>query len=143
MKKLPVGIQNIREILAENHVYVDKTKFIWRLIQGGKHYLMSRPRRFGKSLFVNTLEEVFRGNRELFTGLDIYDSDYQWQQHMVLHFDFAQVASNSPEEFDIGLRAELERMGQLFGVHVAGPSVQFQLKVLVEELAKLIPLWFW
>jgi len=136
MKKLPIGIQSIREILEEDQVYVDKTKFILNLIQSGKHYFMSRPRRFGKSLFVNTLEEVFKGNKELFKGLAIYDNEYDWEEHPVLHFDFAQIASSTIEEFNVGLKAELERMGALYGVSVEGPSVQFQLKVLVETLSK-------
>lgn len=136
MKKLPIGIQSIREILEEDQVYVDKTKFILNLIQSGKHYFMSRPRRFGKSLFVNTLEEVFKGNKELFKGLEIYNSEYSWEEHPVLHFDFAQIASSTIGEFNAGLKAELERMGALYGVSVEGPSVQFQLKVLVEALSK-------
>lgn len=136
MKKLPIGIQSIREILEEDQVYVDKTKFALNLIKNGKHYFISRPRRFGKSLFVNTLEEIFKGNKELFKGLDIYDSEYDWQGYPILHFDFAQIASNSIEEFNAGLKAELERMGKLYGIPIEGPSAQFQLKVLIEELSK-------
>ena len=66
MKKLPIGIQSIREILEEKQIYVDKTGFALNLISKGKHYFMSRPRRFGKSLFINTLEEIFKGNKDLF-----------------------------------------------------------------------------
>lgn len=76
IKKLPIGIQSIREILEEDQVYVDKTTFILSLIRNGKHYFMSRPRRFGKSLFLNTLEEIFKGNKDLFKGCAIYESDY-------------------------------------------------------------------
>ncbi len=64
--KLPIVLQNIREVLLENYAYVDKTSHALNLIQGGKHYLLLRPRRFGKFLFVSTLAEVFRGNKELF-----------------------------------------------------------------------------
>jgi len=138
MKKLPVGIQSITKILSNNeYVYVDKTGFVKKLIEEGTpHYFLSRPRRFGKSLFLNTLEEIFKGNKELFKGLEIYDSDHDWQKYSVLYFDFAQIASSSIEEFNIGLKAELERMGKLYGIPIEGPSVQFRLKVLVEELSK-------
>lgn len=138
MKKLPIGIQSIKKILDEGeYIYVDKTGFIKRLFdEGAPYFFMSRPRRFGKSLFLNTLEEIFKGNKELFKGLEIYDSEYSWEEHPVLHFDFAQIASSTIGEFNAGLKAELERMGALYGVSVEGPSVQFQLKVLVEALSK-------
>ena len=83
MKKLPIGVQSIREILEEKQVYVDKTGFALDLISKGKHYFMSRPRRFGKSLFLNTLEEIFKGNKEIFKECKIYESDYSWQKHPV------------------------------------------------------------
>ena len=69
LKKLPVGIQNFREIIEDNHIYVDKTMYIHQLISNGKSYFLSRPRRFGKSLFLNTIAEVFKGSKELFKGL--------------------------------------------------------------------------
>ena len=68
-KKLPIGIQTFREIREEGHYYVDKTGFALQLIEGGKYYFLSRPRRFGKSLFLDTLKELFEGNRALFEGL--------------------------------------------------------------------------
>ncbi len=67
--KLPIGIQTFREIRDENHYYVDKTAYAARLVSEGKHYLLSRPRRFGKSLFVDTVKELFEGNEPLFRGL--------------------------------------------------------------------------
>ena len=74
-RKLPIGIQTFRKIREEGCYYVDKTAYIRQLVEEGSHYFLSRPRRFGKSLFVDTLKEVFEGDRALFEGLDIYD---QW-----------------------------------------------------------------
>ena len=68
-KKLPIGIQTFREIREEGHYYVDKTPFALQLITQGKYFFLSRPRRFGKSLFLDTLKELFEGNRVLFKGL--------------------------------------------------------------------------
>ncbi|MDX8430230.1 MAG: AAA family ATPase (plasmid) [Candidatus Algichlamydia australiensis] len=136
IKKLPIGIQSIREILEEGCIYVDKTGFAKDLIDNGKHYFMSRPRRFGKSLFLNTIEEIFKGNKELFKGLKIYESKYNWQKHPVLYFDFAQILNTHPEQLELGLKAELQRMGKSHGIAVEGPSVQFQLKVLIEDLSQ-------
>ena len=70
---LPIGIQNFREIRERNCYYVDKTGYAVRLVEQGKHYFLSRPRRFGKSLFLDTLKELFEGSRELFQGLAAYD----------------------------------------------------------------------
>ena len=67
MKKLPIGIQNIEKIRTQDYIYVDKTQFALELIEGdAPHYFLSRPRRFGKSLFLSTLEEIFKGNKAPF-----------------------------------------------------------------------------
>jgi len=70
MKKLPIGMQSFREIIAGDYVYVDKTQHIYNLINGAKHCFLSRPRRFGKSLLLDTIGEAFGGDRELFKGLN-------------------------------------------------------------------------
>ena len=77
MKKLPIGIQTFSEIITEGYVYVDKTGIAYNLIEKGKYYFLSRPRRFGKSLFLDTLKEIFEGSKELFKGLYIYDK-WNW-----------------------------------------------------------------
>ncbi len=78
MKKLPIGIQTFSDIIKEGFVYVDKTKIAYNLINNGRYYFLSRPRRFGKSLFLDTLKEIFEGNKELFKGLYIYDK-WDWE----------------------------------------------------------------
>ena len=84
MKKLPIGIQTFRDIITEGFVYVDKTEIAYNLIMGGKYYFLSRPRRFGKSLFLDTLKDIFEGKKELFKGLAIYDR-WDWEdQYPVL-----------------------------------------------------------
>ncbi|MBZ4642451.1 MAG: AAA-ATPase [Deferribacteraceae bacterium] len=79
MKKLPIGIQTFSEIIKENYVYVDKTEIAYNLINEFKYVFLSRPRRFGKSLFLDTLKELFKGNKELFKGLYIYDK-WNWEE---------------------------------------------------------------
>ena len=74
-RKLPIGIQTFRTIREENYYYVDKTAYMARLVAEGTHYFLSRPRRFGKSLFLDTLKELFAGNEPLFKGLAIHP---QW-----------------------------------------------------------------
>jgi hypothetical protein len=77
MKKLPIGIQDFKEIRTGGYVYVDKTEWVHRLVTMGKPYFLSRPRRFGKSLLLSTLKELFEGNRTLFEGLWI-ESRWDW-----------------------------------------------------------------
>ena len=90
MSKLPIGIQTFRQIREEGFYYVDKTVYARRLVDDdGKHYFLSRPRRFGKSLFVDTLKELFEGNAALFRGLAIHDG-WNWsKRHPVVRLDFS------------------------------------------------------
>ena len=97
LKKLPIGIQNIKEILEEGYLYVDKTKYKHRLITENKYIFLSRPRRFGKSLLISTIGEVFRCNRELFNGLWIYDSDYDWVEYPVIKLDMSNISMFSTD----------------------------------------------
>lgn len=87
MKRYPIGIQSFDKIRDGGYVYVDKTEYVWRLVEEGQYYFLSRPRRFGKSLLISTLEAFFLGRRELFKGLAIDDKDYDWQEYPVLHLD--------------------------------------------------------
>ena len=87
---LPTGIQNLREIRERDCYYVDKTGYALRMVREGKHFFLSRPRRFGKSLFLDTLKELFEGNRELFEGLQIYEH-WDWSvRHPVLKLTFGK-----------------------------------------------------
>lgn len=75
---IPIGIQSFSEIREGGYIYIDKTEYIYRLIAEGKYYFLSRPRRFGKSLLLSTIEEYFKGNREFFNGLAISKHDHTW-----------------------------------------------------------------
>ena len=87
-RRLPIGIQTFRELRERDCYYVDKTAYIVRLADEGKHYFLSRPRRFGKSLFLDTLKEAFEGNEPLFEGLAVH-GDWDWSvRHPVLRLSF-------------------------------------------------------
>jgi len=88
MKKLPIGIQTFEKIIEGNYLYIDKTKEIFELINTYNYVFLSRPRRFGKSLLLSTLKEIFEGNKKLFEGLDIYDK-WNWEEkYPVIKIDF-------------------------------------------------------
>ena len=92
----PIGVQSFSEIRERGYVYVDKTEYIHQLISSGKYYFLSRPRRFGKSLLLSTIEEFFNGRKDLFHGLAIEKYDYDWQAVPVLHLDLTGSNYSSP-----------------------------------------------
>ena len=99
MKKLPIGISTLRKIIEGNYAYVDKTKVALDLIENGGYYFLSRPRRFGKSLFLDTLREIFLGNKELFKGLYIYDR-YEFKEHPVIKISFGSGSFKTKEDYN-------------------------------------------
>lgn len=90
-RKYLIGLQRFREIREGGYLYIDKTEVIHRLVETGKYYFLSRPCRFGKSLLMDTMEELFKGSRELFEGLWVYDH-WDWSKtNPVIHFNFADM----------------------------------------------------
>ena len=85
--KYPIGIQDFEDLRRNGYKYVDKTNFVYKLADEGKYYFLSRPRRFGKSLFLSTLEAYFQGKKELFEGLAIYDLETEWKKYPIFHID--------------------------------------------------------
>lgn len=85
--KYPIGIQDFEDLQRNGYAYVDKTNFVYKLADEGKYYFLSRPRRFGKSLFLSTLEAYFQGKKELFEGLAIYDLETEWKKYPIFHID--------------------------------------------------------
>ncbi|MYB67526.1 MAG: ATP-binding protein [Gemmatimonadetes bacterium] len=109
-RRLPIGIQTFRKIRAEDCYYVDKTAYIQRLLDEGTHYFLSRPRRFGKSLFLDTLKELFEGNEPLFAGLHIHDH-WDWSvRHPVLRLDFSSGTYQGPDDLQKEVAAQLNAM---------------------------------
>jgi len=101
LKKLPIGKSTFRTLIEENFVYVDKTKIAQSLIDnGGGYYFLSRPRRFGKSLFLDTLRTIFDGDKEVFKGLHIYDNGYEFVKHPIIRISFNDGEFKTEEEFN-------------------------------------------
>ena len=118
MKKYPIGIQDFRELRKGGYLYVDKTKKIAKVIESGKYYFLSRPRRFGKSLLISTLKYLFQGERELFEGLWL-EGKYDFQPHPVLHFSFSTLGYK-----DIGLEAGLFVAALQLLIYLAAPFLR-------------------
>jgi hypothetical protein len=138
MKYLPIDINTFRTMITGNYIYVDKTKYIYDLFsRGSRYYFLSRPRRFGKSLLISTLKELFLGNKDLFKDLWIYTSDYSWEQFPIVHLDFALIAHATPQELSSNLSWTLDTLAQDQGINTKeAPSAQAKLSTLVMNLAK-------
>ena len=133
---LPIGISSFKDIIQGNFVYVDKTKWIYKLVKPAKHYaFLSRPRRFGKSLTISTLYELFTGNRELFKGTYIYDK-WDFKKHIVLRLDMTKI---SPELKDIerSLNFYLDLLFKEFNISTVDAPIGDKFNYLINELSKL------
>ncbi len=127
-KKLPIGIQTFREIREGGYYYVDKTPFIHRLIEDGKYYFLSRPRRFGKSLLVDTLAELFAGNEPLFRGLYLHDKwDWGWR-HPVIRVSFAEGRLQHRAQLEEHIHALLTDNAARLGVVIEPPPTDPHLR---------------
>ena len=107
MKKLPIGIQTFSKIREENYLYIDKTKYALDLIENYTYVFLSRPRRFGKSLFLDTLKNIFLGNKELFEGLYIYDK-YEFIKYPVIKTSWGGSEYNDIKEIEITAKDNLK-----------------------------------
>ena len=111
-RKLPIGIQTFQKLRDADCYYVDKTTHIRRLIAGGTHYFLSRPRRFGKSLFLDTLKELFEAHEALFEGLAIH-GDWDWSvRHPVLRLSFGGGDFRESGRLSTNVMAQLDALGR-------------------------------
>jgi len=137
LKKLPVDVSNFALMIKKDYLYIDKTEIIHSLIDKRRLYFLSRPRRFGKSLLISTLKEIFSGNKKLFKDLWIgKHSDYAWPKHPVLHFDFSNLSLGTAERFENSLIEKLDKMGQDNSIDL-GNVMQLSSKLnnLIQDLS--------
>ena len=132
--KYPIGDQSFGEIIRNGCVYVDKTAYIHKMVTEGKYYFLSRPRRFGKSLLVSTLEEYFRGNRELFRGLAIDRLEpEEWNSHPVLYLDLNGKDYTNPSALYEQLEMHLDNWEAAYGRNGNVPSVDNRFREVIKS----------
>ena len=136
MKKIKTSTYNFPEIIEKDFLYVDKTDYVRKLVEGEKdEFFLSRPRRFGKSLLVSTLKAVFQGRRDLFKGLAIDKMDYDWKAYPVIHLDFADAGVDNLKELDEQIASMLADAADENNVKLRGVDVVVQFKNLISDLA--------
>ena len=129
LKRLPVGIQTFSEVIDLDCLYIDKTEYIWNMIHLSKYIFLSRPRRFGKSLLVSTLQAYFEGRKDLFKGLFIETVEKEWTEYPVLRFDMSTAKHCDKEELLLELSNKLTRYEAIYGKGAADevkPNQRFQ-----------------
>lgn len=122
--KYPIGIQNFGEIRRNGYVYVDKTALMYKLVSEGKYYFLSRPRRFGKSLLLSTLESYFCGDKKLFEGLAVSELEHEWKSYAILHLDLNSREYKDESSFEAELNRHLEAWEKLYGDEYIIKSLQ-------------------
>ena len=134
-RKLPIGIQDFENLRNDDYIYVDKTEYIYRLVHSGKPYFLSRPRRFGKSLFLSTLRAYFEGKKELFTGLKIMelegDGPEAWQKYPVFYFDFNKKNFKSDTALEEVLAEHLKEWEAVYGDERKDTSLEERFRYLL------------
>lgn len=135
MKKLPLGIQTFSSIIEGKYLYIDKTKEIFTLITQDIYYFLSRPRRFGKSLLVSTLGEIFRGNQTLFKGLYIYNK-ISWKKYPVIQLDFSIIPHSSPKILQKALCNILDDYSEYYGIKLEKEFLEERFLELIRKLAE-------
>ena len=106
-KIYPIGVQNFATLREDGYTYVDKTGFIEKLVTKGKYYFLSRPRRFGKSLLLSTIEAFYQGRKDLFQGLAISRMEHDWEPHPVLHIAMNTNKCQSTDDLNAAIESFL------------------------------------
>ena len=131
--KYPIGIQNFKDIRMGGYVYVDKTALIYKLADLGKYYFLSRPRRFGKSLLISTLEAYFQGKKELFGGLALERLETEWKSYPVLHLDLNVDKYSTPDNLDQVLNEALAQWEKVYGSNPNEATLSLRFKGIIRR----------
>ena len=133
LQTLPIGEQSFVKLRTKNRLYVDKTEFIYRMIQDGTCYFLSRPRRFGKSLLLNTIEAYFQGKKELFEGLYIANQEKEWVKHPVFHLDFSAQSYDSEQKLYNKINTFLTKKEAIYGSDASEVDLGSRFEGLIQR----------
>ena len=133
IRKFPIGIQNFESLINDGYVYVDKTALVYRMATTGRYYFLSRPRRFGKSLLLSTIEAYLSGKKELFKGLAIEKLEQKWEEHPILHLDLNTENYKEPDSLRRRLDSTLSFWEQLYGTRAVEISLPLRFEGIVRR----------
>lgn len=134
--KYPIGIQDFEDLRRNGYAYVDKTNFVYKLADEGKYYFLSRPRRFGKSLFLSTLEAYFQGKKKLFEGLAIYDFETEWKKYPIFHIDLNTANFREKDSLYTVLNDYLTTWESKYGTRESEATLALRFKGVIARAAE-------
>ena len=134
-KIYPIGIQNFEKIRNDGYFYIDKTALMYQMVKTGSYYFLSRPRRFGKSLLVSTLEAYFQGKKELFEGLAVEKLEKDWIKYPILHLDLNIEKYDTSESLDNILDKSLTAWEKLYGAEPSERSFSLRFAGIIEPVS--------
>ena len=135
MKDITVSKANFEEIIKDDFIYVDKTEFLYKIISSREPYFfLSRPRRFGKTLFVDTLEKFYQGKKELFEGLYIFNQDWNWEEHPIIRLDFNMIPSENREVLNKSLQKIFSKIAARYNIDLIVEEAYYMFPELIEKL---------
>ena len=132
-KIYPIGIQNFESLRQDGYLYIDKTALIYKMVKTGRYYFLSRPRRFGKSLLISTLEAYFQGKRELFEGLAIEKLEKDWIKYPILHLDLSAQKYDTVEGLESKLNNALVQWEDIYGAEPAETSLPMRFEGIIQR----------
>lgn len=134
--KYPIGIQDFEKLRTNGYSYVDKSRFVYKLATEGEYYFLSRPRRFGKSLFLSTLEAYFQGKKELFEGLAIYDLETEWKKYPIFHIDLNTANFREKDSLYTVLNDYLTNWEDKYGARESEATLALRFKGVIARAAE-------
>lgn len=134
--KYPIGIQDFEKLRTNGYSYVDKSRFVYKLATEGEYYFLSRPRRFGKSLFLSTLEAYFQGKKELFEGLAIYDLEIEWKKYPIFHIDLNTANFREKDSLYTVLNDYLTTWESKYGTRESEATLALRFKGVIARAAE-------
>lgn len=134
--KYPIGIQDFEKLRTNGYSYVDKSRFVYKLATEGEYYFLSRPRRFGKSLFLSTLEAYFQGKKELFEGLAIYDLETDWKKYPIFHIDLNTANFREKDSLYMVLNDYLTTWESKYGARESEATLALRFKGVIARAAE-------
>lgn len=132
-RRYPIGIQSFEVLRKNNCVYVDKTEYIYRLANTNQMYFLSRPRRFGKSLLLSTLEAYFKGKKELFQGLAMEQLEKEWNAYPVLHMDFSVSKYAMAKNLQSAINNQLAIWEEIYGTSPTEDTFSLRLESVIRR----------
>jgi len=137
MKDIAISKANFEELIEDNFIYVDKTKFLHKITASREpYYFLSRPRRFGKTLFVDTLEKFYQGKKELFTGLYIFNQDWDWEEYPVIRLDFNEIISQTTQQLKTVLEEKIINNADEYQLKINSKYVPTKFNELIKKISK-------